>query len=156
MLLQNFKGSSELEVSRDHFVVVDFTFTDDFKKAEYYLAKKRHHDFQSLASAGLISSPTQNPSKFAQKLRQDPLLSLPNGEDGPVTQRLRRRAAGGPLGDEEPGFPGVSLKRQQRKLKGNYETFKKEFVQTFGKPGSIVPTEEEWNAAAAEVLKRHK
>ncbi|KAK5746828.1 Small ubiquitin-related modifier 2 [Elasticomyces elasticus] len=47
---------------------------------------------------------------FQHHLLDDAMLSLPTGTPSPWLQRLRSRRAGEPLGDHQPGFPGVSMR----------------------------------------------
>ena len=87
---------------------------------------KQQREFRSYADAGLIDD-VQHRNIFSQKMIEDPLMSLgATGRDAdgnyvltqsPLVRRLRRRATGGPLGDEEPGFPGISMRKIQNELK---------------------------------------
>lgn len=56
-------------------------------------------------------------NKFQEKILRDPHLNLPPGAVSPLVSRLRSRAEGKPLGDRQPGFEDVSLKRAQTKFK---------------------------------------
>ncbi|KAK5683553.1 Transcriptional regulatory protein sin3 [Elasticomyces elasticus] len=47
---------------------------------------------------------------FQNHLLEDAMLTLPTGTPSPWLQRLRSRRAGEPLGDHQPGFPGVSMR----------------------------------------------
>lgn len=127
--------------------------------------------------------PNPNPQNpFAQHLAKRPLLMLPTSPNGdlptsPLTARLRRRAANPrqPLGDEEPGFPGVSLKAQQRHHLASVKSSEKKFDESMatlaGKGfsgetidaakkmfeesgGAAKHSGKEWQAAAEAVLKK--
>jgi len=89
--------------------------------AEQALAQNFRRDYKRLNRAGLLTTPVSSDNTFTRKLREKPLLGLPQYIDGRPSgsflDRLRRRREGKPLGDEEPGFPGVSMKRVQREAK---------------------------------------
>lgn len=106
-------------------------------------------DFMDFAQAGHLSAPA---SQFAVNLLASPLLPLP-GPNASFIARLRRRAVDprDPLGDEEPGFPGVSMKREQTYLKGGLKTMRQMYEHTTAQ-GTKKPTNEEWMRAADEVL----
>ncbi|EMC99009.1 hypothetical protein BAUCODRAFT_387629 [Baudoinia panamericana UAMH 10762] len=55
-------------------------------------------------------------NKFQQALLLDPLFPLPASQESPWMLRLRRRANGEPLGDQQTGFPEVSMKQLSRKI----------------------------------------
>lgn len=54
---------------------------------------------------------------FNKKLIVHALFPLAPDQRSPWLSRLRARADGGPLGDYQPGFENVSMKREQRDLK---------------------------------------
>ena len=154
-LLKTFTGCTHHEVSDGHSVIRGLLVAEKVHGTEKVLTKKRQRDFSRLARAGLIDHP-QPRSVFGQKIFDDPLLSLPHTVDGPapspMTERLRRRAQNPrhPLGDEEPGFPGVSLKRIQRRMKRNWTLWDKLYQENFVGEGKTQPTAEEWQRAADE------
>ena len=123
---------------------------------EQVLANIRRRDFRRLAHNGLIDPPFPR-NIFSQKLLNDPLLSLPHTKSGPatspMTERLHRRTQEPrqPLGDEEPGFPGISLKLEQRRLKGKWANMRKLYSDSIVE-GAKQPTFAEWQKAADDVL----
>jgi len=66
---------------------------------------------------------------FQRKLTVDPLLSLSSCKTSPWIKRLRWRAQGRPLGDYQPGFPSVSMKRLATEERILYEATKGEIAK---------------------------
>lgn len=148
-LIKTFKDSEEVEVADGHSVLRGVSSRFKPLTAEQVLAKKRQADYRRLAKTRFLEFPTQSRNVFTQKLLEDPLLSLPRTDEGPAPspfiERLHRRQQNPrePLGDEEPGFPGVSMKAEQRRWKRKWEEMTKVY-----RP----PTQSDWEAAAADVL----
>lgn len=119
-------------------------------KAKEILARKQKHDLRLLQAAGKIDTPK---TAFAQKLLQDPLLMRVREDkknrpvQGSYVQRTRRRGGDPetrekePYGDEEPGFPGLSMKREQVRYKREREEYAKKIaeVQTEADKAAGVP-----------------
>ena len=143
ILKREFRGVEEVVVSENHTVIRDLGLRAECLLAKEYLRLERQVEFGRRVAEGKIR-PAQHPNPFNQSLREDPLLALPSrprprgpstvhseqeaaDAAGPVTQRLRRRAQNPllPLGDEEPGFPGESVKAEQKLYKRKFEAFKK-------------------------------
>lgn len=159
ILKRTFKSITELEVSENHIVIQDLAIRKHPTSARDYLAKKRQIDFRRLPDI----DPTDPRNQFNQGLMEDPLLAQQahpsNGErpalvsedgkiavdvsaaPGPFIQRLRRRAHDPPLplGDEEPGFPGISMKLESKRLKRKNEAQKKASVVFPGPNASKMP-----------------
>lgn len=104
--------------------------------AKQILAEEQKRRLHRLQRAGQIDAPK---TAFAQKLLQDPLLmSVRNDKKdrpmgGPCISRLRRRVEDEthgalPYGDEEPGFPGLSMKRQQVRYTRELEEYAKQMA----------------------------
>ena len=141
ILKREFRGVEEVVVSENHTVIRDLGLRAECMLAGEYLRLQRREHFERQVAEGKIR-PAQHPNPFNQSLREDPLLALPSrprhpssapmeheaaDAAGPVTQRLRRRAQNPPLplGDDEPGFPGESVKVEQKLYKRKFEAFKK-------------------------------
>lgn len=153
-VLATFKECDIVQVADGHHLFKGITRRLQRRDAKWVMAKQREQDHKRLAKTGLLM-PAQ--SRFASTLLRDPLLSLPlndkerlthDGQPAPssYTQRLDRRSTKdpkGPLGDEEPGFPGVSIKLAQREAKRKWEEVTKALQP---------PTQPDWRAAAADVL----
>ena len=122
-ILETFRGSEKIEVSDGHFMIQGVTLRPKPIPVEVILARHRQRAFQRLANKGLIEGPPQGNNEFTRKLLEDPLVPLPDNRIGPVYARLWCRARGAPLGDVEPGFPGVSMKRIQKMYKQMCEEF---------------------------------
>lgn len=101
------------------------------------LARQQKQNLRRLQRAGEIDPPK---TAFAQKLLDDPLLMrVRRGKNNcPISGSYvrRTRLRGGdpetrekkPLGDEEPGFPGLSMKRQQVRFKRELEECEKQMA----------------------------
>lgn len=128
---KTFKNVEAYEVSEGHIVVDGLEPRDSSMSAQSYLKAKHDADYRMLAMKGGID-PTDPRNLFNQRLMEDPLLYRPfnstksplgsqptDASDSPMIQRLRRRAHDPPkpYGDEEPGFPGTSMKKEQRRFK---------------------------------------
>ena len=143
ILKREFRGVEEVVVSEGHTVIRGLGLRPECLLAKEYLRLERQVEFGRRVAEGKIR-PAQHPNPFNQSLREDPLLALPSrprprgpssvhseqeaaDAAGPVTQRLRRRAQNPPLplGDDEPGFPGESVKAEQKRYKRKFEAFKK-------------------------------
>ena len=55
------------------------------------------------------------------------------------------------MGDEEPGFPGVSLKKEEARQKREIDQRVEGYYRALTQPGSGL-TKEEWEKAADEVV----
>lgn len=133
---KTFRKCTKFEVSADYHVVHGIRLSDAPIPAKKMLARKQKQDLRRLQRAGEIDSPK---TLFAQKLLEDPLLMrlrrTKSGAPiaGSYAQRTRRRGGGPegergmrqPLGDEEPGFPGLSMKRRQAAYKRELEEYDK-------------------------------
>jgi hypothetical protein len=70
---------------------------------------------------------------------------------GPFLQRLQRRAQNLPLGDEEPGFPGVSMKLEQKRMKKKIAAYRNASLKMAGKDSAKRPTKEDYERITNEV-----
>jgi hypothetical protein len=77
------------------------------------------HQLQEFAKCGRVNLKKKPLNKFGQHMANDPLLArfIDGKADSPWMQRLKRRGEGKPLGDYEPGFEGVSLKKIWKEMK---------------------------------------
>jgi hypothetical protein len=168
VLKKTFKGTEAISVSENHNVVLDLGLRTEVTSADEYITLKRHYAFMRLEGI----EPTDPRNRFNLKLMEDPLLTLPSrrlsheypnqyshGEQkisdgsaapGPFIQRLRRRAHDLPLplGDEEPGFPGVSMKLEQKRYKRKIEAWKQASAALFDPDPAKRPTTEHWAKAS--------
>lgn len=134
---RTFRNVKTVEVCDNHDVFVGVCVPDKLKPAKEVLARQQKRDLRRLQRAGKIDPPK---TAFAQKLLEDPLLMRPRSSknstpmSGSFIARTRRRGGGPdgergerqPHGDEEPGFPGLSMKRQQVRYKSELEKQAKE------------------------------
>lgn len=138
---KTFRGTEEVEISENYTVIRSIGPQENVMPADEYLRFNRMQDFYRLVAKGpILFAPHPNP--FNRSLLEHPMLALPlrsrlrtredahTGQDqraltdasalpGPMIQRLHRRAQNPPLphGDVEPGFPGVSMKAEQKRYK---------------------------------------
>jgi hypothetical protein len=179
VLKKTFKGTEAISVSENHTAVLDIGVRTEVTSADEYIALKRRYDFMRLEGI----EPTDLRNRFNLKLMEDPWLALPSrrlspeypnqnshselkisdgsAAPGPFIQRLRRRAHDLPLplGDEEPGFPGVSMKLEQRRYKRKIEAWKQASAALFDPDPAKRPTTERWakaSRAAARVTRIQK
>lgn len=134
LVLRTFHGCRAVKVSDDHFVLLGLRMADEPKTAREMLARKQKRDLRRLQHAGEIDPPK---TVFAQKLLDDPLLMRVRRDKtnvpipGSYVSRTRRRGGSPetrerkPFGDEEPGFPGLSMKRGQARYKRELEEYEK-------------------------------
>lgn len=139
-LVKTFRGVRKVEVSEGFHVMLGIQLRNESIPVEELLALRQKRALRRLQQAGQIDPPR---SLFAQKLLDDPLLMRPrHGKDGsPIhgsfVWRTRRRGGDpenskqAPFGDEEPGFPGVSMKRVQRKYKRELEEYEKQMREAY-------------------------
>ena len=133
-----------------HIVIKGICAKRKESSARPILAEEQQNTLKCLARSGLVdvSRPQQN--SFNRKLAEDPLLIVPNTPGAvyvsPFVERLRRRREGKPYGDEEPGFPGVSMKKVQREAKRRLEEWR------VAAKNIAPPPQSEGAAAAADVL----
>lgn len=127
-----FYGCKVVGVSEEYSVFLGIRMANTIVPAEEILHRHQKRDVQRLVQAGFIDPPK---TRFAEKLLEDPLL-LRQLKDhkgrktpGSFISRVRRRAGGPegergvrqPFGDEEPGFPGLSMKAVQKEYKRELE-----------------------------------
>ena len=160
---KSFKGVEQVEVSHRHVVFKGLSRRHPPFGAEQILRQKRKKDFRKLVNKGLVDDiPPHN--KFTEALGKDkdPLLIIPRTTDGeqtisPLNHRLNRRRQEPerePLGDEEPGFPGVSLKLEQSRMKSKWGTIRQLYSDSYADPEvTQQPTVEDWRKAAEELFK---
>lgn len=137
-VLRTFRGCRAVPVSDDYHVILGLRPNKEQTTAKEVLAWKQRRDLWRLKQKGEIDTPE---SAFAQKLAADPLLMRPTHDKkgrpiaGPFADRLRRRAGDAeaeerePFGDEEPGFPGLSMKREQVRHKSELEKAEKQMAE---------------------------
>ena len=161
-VIEAFPNTMPVEVSDNFYVVKNLGRREEKVSAEAMLKKVQKQDFRREKRKGLIQPalPPQKTSVFAQHLRNDPRLSLRHSHrtgapnPSPFIERLQRRSqqpARAVLGDEEPGFPGVSLKAEQTRLKSKWSLLKDKHAECLV-PGATRQTFDEWYKVAGDVL----
>lgn len=152
ILKTTFPGVQEVTVSENHVVLLNLSIRDEAIGPQALLKCAREVEFNRLVRPDRGTTATTPQNLFSQKLAEKPLLALPSrrhsdefalpfrpaeermldgaAAPGPFIQRLRRRGQGLPLGDEEPGFPGVSLKRESRRLRRRIEVYRDAAART--------------------------
>ncbi|KAK5124709.1 hypothetical protein LTR85_001422 [Meristemomyces frigidus] len=149
-----FKGAEEVEVGPEHHVI--WGIKPRLKRAKASVLLKRYAEEQTdrtvrrlegMDNCNELDLRIEDDcvlNKFQELLLFNPILSLPAGEPSPWLQRLRRRARGEPLGDYQPGFPGVSMKRLASEYRRDYEDARQRATDTV-----MAATGEDTDAGAA-------
>ncbi|KAK4546914.1 hypothetical protein LTR36_001646 [Oleoguttula mirabilis] len=150
-----FKDAEEVEVGPEHRVIWGIKPRKKRMKA-LVLLKKYAEEQTNRAVRHLdrmaerkdfelrVNNKHRGLNRFQEMMLLWPLLALPAGEPSPWLQRLQRRAGGEPLGDHQPGFPGVSMKRLASEYRRDYEARRKMADETImraaaeGAPGVAV------------------
>jgi len=121
-----FKDAEEVQVAPQQHVIWLLKPRDKPRKASDMLKRydqeqlgRTHKRLLHMQANGhLILTPKLN--VYQKHMLETPILCLPPGEPSPWLQRLRRRTNGGSLGDYQPGFPGISIKKISRQWKKTY------------------------------------
>lgn len=137
-LTKAFRKARMVKVTEGHTVFLGVGCAAKPVPARTMLARKQKRDLHRLQKFGVIDPPK---TAFAQKLLEDPLLMRLRRDrasrpiPGSFVGRLRLRAgdpethAQEPFGDEEPGFPGLSMKRQQVRYKREMKEYQKKMAE---------------------------
>ncbi|KAK3722476.1 Chromatin structure-remodeling complex protein rsc9 [Vermiconidia calcicola] len=161
LLPEVFPGIKLAVVSKEYGSVLGLCMRKKPVSPTVAMEKYRQKEFRRYADRGLLDLPQ---SRFGANLAEAPLMAVPHTlattitydpSTSPFIERLRRRRGENdqrlPYGDEEPGFPGVSLKKEQQALKSKWRRMRDMYTAA-QQPGALQPTLDEWGRAADEVL----
>lgn len=144
-----FRNAEEVEVAPEKHVIWGIKPREKRRKASVLLKKYAEEEykrtvFQLHAMDARDDFDLRVPdsrflNKFQERLLVNPLLSLPADKPSPWLERLRRRARGEPLGDYQPGFPGVSMKRLASEYRRDYEDARRQANETVNRAAAGEP-----------------